>query len=337
MNHKIKAFRQRFKDLFVKSFYYSPQFAIADFLWWMNFYLRSDKSWRRSSKYLSTKTNFLERFIEKKYPEIIIKYNNQDCSSNFPDSGKKDFYIWVFWNTGIDNMPPIVKACHNQLCKNNDNVTLISLDNYREYVSIDDAILNKVIRGKLGWANFSDILRTKLLRKYGGLWVDATVWVPKQVPFDFLNNLDFFSPNGTVEQTSRSIKFWTSDKYNWSTWCMWSKNPDNILFSFVAEMMEAVARDERVWPDYVFQDFLIDYAVRHFPSVEESMRQCNKHNCPKRLKFMELINSKYDEQSYNEIISNEFAFKLSSRTEYKFYTDKDEATYYNHFISESLH
>lgn len=336
MNHKLKAFRQRFNDLFVKSYYYSPQYAIADFLWWMNFYLRTNKSWERTSKHLATKTRYLESYIENKYQDVINKYRNQNSYPNQKESSDKSFQIWVFWNTGKDNMPPIVKACYNQLCKNNNNITLISLDNYRDYVSIDDKIFHKVINGKLGWANFSDILRTKLLSKYGGLWVDATVWVPKQVPYDFLNKLDFFSPNGKVEQTPRSIKFWTSDKYNWSTWCMWSRDPNNKLVSFIAEMMEAVARDEKIWPDYVFQDFLIDYAIRKFKDVETLMQKCNEHCCSNRLKLMEVCNKEYNEHSYIDIISNEFAFKLSSRSEYKLYTEEKESTFYKNLIYDSL-
>jgi len=82
--------------------------------------------------------------------------------------------IWIYWDSGFDNSPDIVKVCKKSWEYHNPNykINVLSDDNVLEYISKD------VIRPK-SKAAWSDVLRINLLKHYGGIWVDATVFCNK--------------------------------------------------------------------------------------------------------------------------------------------------------------
>lgn len=55
-------------------------------------------------------------------------------------------------------------------------IIIISNDNLYKYVSFPNYIIEKRRKGIISDAHFSDLLRLELLTKYGGTWIDATVW-----------------------------------------------------------------------------------------------------------------------------------------------------------------
>ena len=208
----------------------------------------------------------------------------------------------------------------------------VTIDNVKDYIELPRIIYEKAHLGNISWANFSDIVRNTLLAKYGGLWIDATVWVKGEIPLNNLSKLDFFSANGAVPATSRSVRFWTSFEHNWSTWCMWSRNKNNKLFSFVSEMMISIAEREKQWPDYVIQDYLIYYAYKNIPGIEEMLAQSVAIPCRNRNKLAEMMNDKFDEKRYKELIENDFVFKLSYRAKWKEQTIDNQQTFYGKIL-----
>lgn len=85
--------------------------------------------------------------------------------------------IWIYWGTGVEGAPEIVRACINSFKKNfpSKNVVVLTDKELPNYVSFPDFIADKVEAGIITKTHFSDILRAELLYRYGGLWVDATV------------------------------------------------------------------------------------------------------------------------------------------------------------------
>ncbi|MFN1620004.1 capsular polysaccharide synthesis protein [Vibrio rotiferianus] len=79
--------------------------------------------------------------------------------------------IWIFWYQGIDNAPTIVRKCVDSwVLKNPDwSVVILEKENLSKYIDDDFHPL-------LSIAHRSDLIRLSLLEKYGGLWVDATVY-----------------------------------------------------------------------------------------------------------------------------------------------------------------
>lgn len=302
--------------------------ASYNLIWWLCFYLRPPFALKISTWAIKKKTQLFDNYFNKNYYNIINKYK-QDIAS----TPSKYYNIWVFWGQGKESMPPLVNACYRQLKYFNENVTLITNKNITEYITLAPIIFSKVRNGTISWAHFSDIARTTLLAKYGGLWVDATVWVPERLPIQMLSNFEIFSPNGKVLQTNKSVQFWTSFEWNWSTWCLWSSNSGNKLFSFVSSMLQAIGEREQCWPDYVIQDYLIYYACRFFPDVQESMKRMQGISGAKRNDLANLMNQPFDINQYKDLVSSDIVFKLSYRSQWKTKTSSGEETFYRRILN----
>lgn len=305
--------------------------AFYTLVWWLNFYVRTPVSFRLSKWALENKTKILTSYIEKDYPQIINKYKTQTINGSIPN---EDFKIWVFWGQGRVHMPPVVNACWEQLNRNYDNAILLTSDNISQYLKLPDILRKRVENGTLAWAHFSDIIRNKILYEQGGLWLDATVWTTDSIPFEQLMHIPFYSANGLVKNTNRSICFWTSFNNNWSTWCLWSNNKFYPLYGFVGEMMATVASDGKIWPDYVFQDFLIYYALNHFKCVEHDFMAIKAIPCNSRNKLASLMNSRYDSDEYKQLCKDDFVFKLSFRSDWHTRTKDGETTFYGKLIGQ---
>ena len=96
------------------------------------------------------------------------------------------------WYQGIENAPPIVKACIKSIIINRAKhpVHIISKYNLEKYIKVPSYIYDKFKKKKFGITNFSDILRLGLIFKYGGYWIDATYFLTKPIE---KTNLSFYT------------------------------------------------------------------------------------------------------------------------------------------------
>lgn len=326
----------RSKEFFLLWKHYSFLYALYNILWWVCFYTRPPFCYKLSTYAIKKKTAWLNKYFEKEYSHIIDKYRNNttECAAG---SLIENPCIWVFWGQGEENMPPLVKACYKQLTSNNSNVILVTNQNVNEYIELPGIIFDKVKNGKISWANYSDIIRNSLLAKYGGLWIDATVWVSGKIPFDRLNIMEIYSVNGEIPAMPRATRFWTSFEHNWSTWCMWSGKKNNKLYSFVSEMMIAIAIQEPVWPDYVIQDYLIFYASHKYQEIGNMFNSIRSFQGKKRNELATIMDKEYSEEKYQELIKEDYFFKLSFRANWKERTAENKPTFYSHLISRKLY
>lgn len=306
-------------------------FAFYGLIWWLCFYFRAPFSYKLSSWALNRKTAWLDSYIKQHYGDILNRFHN---TPPFPES-VVEHRIWVFWGQGEAAMPPLIQACYWQLKQHNKKVVLINCGNVGEYISLSPVIFRKVKMGAISWAHFSDIVRNMLLAQYGGLWLDATVWVSGRLPIDQLKEMPLFTANGTVAQTSASIRFWSSFQWSWSSWCLWSKDRNYLLFAFVGEMLQAIAIKEAMIPDYVMQDYLIYYTCRNFPEVASDMENCRNIPCLHRNTLALLMGQPYDAERYWKLTEKDFVFKLSFRTAWPVEIN-GQSTFYQKLLAGEL-
>ena len=126
--------------------------------------------------YMKKVQHFLTDFYNK---------NNHFETFTYPLKEKKILTepIFIFWATGIESAPELIKKCYIQLKKtnNNSNIVLITDNNISEYIEFPTYILEKYQLGVISKAQFSDILRFALLSLYGGYWIDATILVTQNL------------------------------------------------------------------------------------------------------------------------------------------------------------
>lgn len=312
---------------------YGFSYALYVYIWWINFFFRTKLSWQITSWVLLKKTDWLKNYFLRNYKPIIDRitsnYHKKYIKNNNITSSR---IIWFFWGQGESAMPPLVKACFQQLIKHNEYVTLVTRDNFKKYVDISDIILKRVDNGILPWAHFSDILRNLLLSKYGGLWLDSTVWVSGKIPWERFETLSMYTANGTVSHTSKSVAFWTSGELNWSSWAIYAAYPNYPLFTFTAELLSTIACKEGRFPDYVLQDFLYFWCASTNAKVRSDILRCKKIPCDNRNTLAEFMNAPYDEKLYQRITEKDFIFKLSFKNTWNTITSEGIKTFYGFIL-----
>lgn len=307
MNKALKLMQKLLLEFFALGRTYSWRYATYNLTWWVCFYIRTRFTWSISKWALKKKTAWLDSYFDGEIIDI------EDLTEVQKHLTITEFKLWVFWGQGEADMPPLIKACYRQLNKYNENVCLVTYNNVRDYIDLPEIIYKKVRNGKLTWAHFSDIVRTSLLAKHGGLWLDATVWVSGKLPINNILKMSFWSANSKLEHGSHDVCFWTSGEWNWSTWCMSANHTNSCLFHFLSKNMKNIACQYQVWPDYVFQDYLIHFACRHYISIKTDVEKMEIHN-PYRNTLSSLMNKEFDSIVYKTLTQSEFVHKLSFKT-----------------------
>ena len=219
--------------------------------------------------------------LSKEEFEIFLsKYDyilNQFSENNIIDDMYSD-YIWQFWFQGFDNAPKIVKKCVESVKYFCSDKKIIYLDknNLSQYIKIPEHILYKHKKGIISNAHFSDYIRTALLSKYGGLWLDATVLLTDKIPNEiFKSDLFLFKDLGWSDnfENCKSISphllisclsFLNSDiiKPNISNWFIFSKRNNSLIESskkFITDYWEK----ENNLKNYFIFHYWVRYAVLH--------------------------------------------------------------------------
>lgn len=137
-------------------------------------------------------SNKLLRRLRKKYKRDIIDCKNKLINNNLEHVSSNK--IWMYWGQGIDNAPELVQKCYNSIKENVANKEIVMLDDstYREYVSFPEYIQKKIDSGVITKTHFSDLLRLELLIKYGGTWIDSTVYCSGKNYEEFVFEDDLF-------------------------------------------------------------------------------------------------------------------------------------------------
>ncbi|GBU20893.1 hypothetical protein R80B4_00780 [Fibrobacteres bacterium R8-0-B4] len=107
--------------------------------------------------------------------------------------GEKIF--WQYWHQGIDdNTPSVINNCLSSVEKNKGDyrVILITAENIGDYIEMPDFIWKKLNKGGFNLPALSDLVRLYLLSAYGGVWLDATIYLTKPIDERWLRK-DFFA------------------------------------------------------------------------------------------------------------------------------------------------
>ncbi|MDR3181869.1 MAG: capsular polysaccharide synthesis protein [Planctomycetaceae bacterium] len=231
--------------------------------------------------------NLLAKYLQKKYlAKRLPKYKfatKQDLGT--------DKIIWQFWNTGADNAPPLVKTCMRSVEEYKGDYRVIVLDDakVRDYIDLPDFVYEKTKNGKFPVAHFADLLRLCLLKTYGGVWMDATIYLTGAVPQKLLEK-DFFAFQRSVDSPS--------DWKVWEDFCRsyWSWDDDwkvRLLNSFI------IAK-----PDYPLINALVDMMITYWEREKKPHTYLWFH-----ILFNELAASEY--KKYNcEIVCDRYAHYL---------------------------
>lgn len=91
--------------------------------------------------------------------------------------------VWMFWDSGLESAPDLVKLSYQTWVKYNPDyqVILLDNDNIQSYLGFDFFAVFNVVTIDLGSAGKSDLLRLYLLSRFGGVWADATTFCKRSL------------------------------------------------------------------------------------------------------------------------------------------------------------
>ena len=305
--------------LILKESYYllkgkwSLSYVMWNIIWWGSWSIK----WMSLNNKAAIKlAKHIEKHLLKHYGDIIEKYS----TANESTTKCQDFKIWVFWGQGKENMPALVKACYNKMVENNPNVQLIDMNNIHKFVEIPQGVYEKLQKKRITFTSFSDILRHTLLAQHGGVWIDSTVWFPNKMP-DIVQESTIFSPHN-VETDTTLVGY-----------ALGSNKVSSVTFCFMRDMLTAVCIKENIWPTYLFVGYLLDFAYKHLPATKAAIDAIPQNNT-RRFMLFALMNKPWNEEVYNDLIKDNFIFKLSYKANYKLTCD-GEKTFYAQLIENN--
>ena len=160
-------------------------------------------------------SNILERFTLKPVKQELI--------------GKK--IIWQYWAQGIKNSPDLVKVCFSSVDRFKGEYEVIRLDdsNLKEYLDLPEFIYNKKNSNpNFNHAFFSDLIRLALLDIYGGVWLDATIFLTGKISDKLLESDYFMFQRDLNAKDKEKWRKYDIAYFNWS-----DKHRVNVLNSFI--------------------------------------------------------------------------------------------------------
>ena len=266
--------------------------------------------------------NRVYKKLKKQNEKFINKYMSQNKEKKMSHEHRN--VIWTIWLQGIEQAPEIVKQCYDSICKNNPDkeIIVITDNNYRDYVDFPKYIVEKYQKGIISKVHFADLLRIELLAKYGGTWLDGTVFCsanPYELGKGYILDSDLFlfqtlKPGLDGHVTSIS------------SWLMTASSNQPVIL-----LVRALLHNYWYTHDYAVDYFILhdffQMAIEAYP--DEWGKVIPYSNSTPHILLLRLFET-YDEEVWNGIKEQTPFHKLS----YKFDSEllKNKNTYYDKVV-----
>ena len=257
------------------------------------------------------------RKLKRKYRKILI---NDKPIINDEKIIEKSNKIWICWFQGIENAPELVKACYNSVLKNYKDKEIIVLteENYKKYVDMPEHIIKKWEKGYITFAHFSDILRIELLSKYGGLWLDSTIFTTKRSELVFNENIELFVFKQVDLDRKNSLSVVAS---NWLIYA----NKNNNIINLTKKLLYYYWKDYNYAINYNIFHIFFKLATEVYKDEWKNVPTFNNIS-PHILQFE--LNDDFQEIRFNEIKNMSDFHKLNWRIK-----SENKNSFYNYIVN----
>lgn len=199
------------------------------------------------------------KYLEPLFLDVFRSVPNKE---RVQESISNECPIWVLWWQGLEKAPLIVQRCVESIKKKwgGHSLYLLSKDNLEEYIELPDFIKHKVGNGEITLTHLSDIIRMALLAKYGGFWIDSTVFVTKPIKgYD----LPFYS----IRQHCSNPRY-VDNGNGWTAYFI-ATCPNSIVAETIYKFFLAYWRTHDVLIDYYLVDYAITLCKVHIPQMKQ--------------------------------------------------------------------
>ena len=260
----------------------------------------------------------VEPFLIERYAPVVSSYKIQ-VSGNLEH--KRSKIVWFCWLQGIEQAPPVVKACYNSLKRElqDKEIKLVDSANWKKYVGLPDYIIRKWENGRIPSALFSDLLRLELLIKYGGTWIDSTVLCTGLNDNERYLDTDLF-----LFQYSKL----GSIPVSISNWFITACSNNDVLM-VLREMLYAYWKDFDCTLDYYIFHLFFSMLSKEYTEEILAMPYGQSMNS---LALLHHWNEKFDQKKWEKLTSKVSFHKLAFRVDENVRHNKEN--YYNYILSE---
>ncbi len=268
----------------------------------------------------------IHRFLERNFKTLTESYKKMPAVPAATQKAEmsRPATIWVFWWQGYDDAPPLVKKCIDsiRLHAGNHSVILLTSENCKSYAELPEYVWEKLENRHITLTHFSDILRMKLLSVYGGLWLDATVFVSNDIPEGC-----FTKPFFTIHYPTSTSTI-TSGK--WTGFCQYARQ-GFLLHNYCLDIFLAYWNTYSTLIDYFFIDYVVAHAYEHIPAIHEAIDSVPENNAGVKL-LDRLFYEPYNADTYEQVLESAVFHKLNWKRNYPEKGTDGKETCYQHFM-----
>ncbi len=233
------------------------------------------------------------------------KYVEYKITKTGNDSG----ITWLLWFQGWDNAPDIVIKCRDSIRKYGGSREIICLDkeSFPKYIDIPKDIEEMYKNGIIANAHYSDIIRLELLKKYGGLWIDATILLTDKLD-DYITTGPLFLYQFPTVQP-RIISNWLIYAYS-----------NNMIIKETLKLVYRYWRTEKKVINYFFMHYLFRVVSNIYYKEWQDVPYFPNSLCNLlQREFNNIYNEKRMEQILKLSSVHKLTYKVNITTENSFY------------------
>ena len=221
-------------------------------------------------------------------------------------------YIFVCWWQGEADMSPMIRECYQRIKQFNTDkkVILITADNMNQWVQFPDYIITKFNEGKITKTHMSDLLRCALLRDWGGVWMDITIYTFAKLP-ERCYKLPIYTCRNKREKHTTNVSY-----NRWTSYFLVSRRPNNVLFRYMSDFFAAYLKKYDSLNEYFLVDYAIAVGYKYISSIRAELNAVDMNGCgPDNWRLLKLMREDYDEQMLEDIKDESWFQKLARQGE----------------------
>ena len=266
-------------------------------------------------------------FLQNKYWDTGLYKTNAIDELDFGVLEKSDkTNVWIFWYQGWDAAPQIVRDCRVTTEKYLDlekfNVHYLTKDDYTSFVKFPEWIMKKVELGNITLTEFSNLLREALLYQFGGIWMDATIYLTEPLD-DKMMDYTYYTIKRLPEHPMHCIS-----RHQWSTFFLTANQSKTEFYQKLLTLQIEYWRKENSLFDYLTLDYLMALILRNNPDMAKEWEMIPRNNLDSL--FLDYsLNNRYDSDKWKEVQKGTEMFKVT----YKLQFSDDSDTNYNKIVN----
>ena len=227
----------------------------------------------------------------------VLSNENAEVDTDFPK------IIWTMWQQGEAQMPETVKSSLNTIKdfaeRNGCECHLLTKDNLSDFIDIPADITEKYKKKELSAAHYSDIIRLSLLYQYGGIWMDATLFVSPYATLEMFEG-DFFTLNHPPIHTDK-IERAVGD-FKWSGFFLAGKKGKSF-YKHIRDLYLYYVRKYPMFIHYLMMDYFILSEYKCNPYFENLVDRLPILAPAERVWFLrDHAHDLFDEKEWKEVL-----------------------------------